>query len=196
MSNESLTDKIYRELRADLIENMLPVNSFLVEKTVCERYNCSKATAGEVLHQLCSKGFLVSFPRKGYMLSIPSSKDFFHIQRLRYAIESMEIQWIIRHCSEEKIKDAFFSEEMPLDQMNNETFHLRLAELLEDQRLYGIMENLLGIVVYTFRATPFFKSEQDIPNVHGELIDAILLRDEDAALEVLRKDLQYDDAIA
>ena len=80
---------------------------FLLEKTVCENYGCSKATAGEVLHQLCECGILESYPRKGYILHIPQSREFLQIQRMRMAIEGMEIHWIIRNCSDEAIKAKF-----------------------------------------------------------------------------------------
>ena len=58
MNRESVTERVYRELRTDIIRQKYTSNMFLLEKTVCENYNCSKATAGEVLHQLCECGIL------------------------------------------------------------------------------------------------------------------------------------------
>ena len=46
MKKESVTDRVYRELRTDIIRQKYTGNMFLLEKTVCENYGCSKATAG------------------------------------------------------------------------------------------------------------------------------------------------------
>lgn len=191
MKQESLTDKIYRELRSDLMHQVFARNTFLVEKTICERYGCSKATAGEVLHQMCAQGFLESFPRKGYAIVVPDSQEFFRIQRLRYTIESMEIRWVIDHCSDEEIRRAFLSEEQPLNEMTNETFHLTLARMLDDKRLYNIMDSLMGSVLYAYAASPLFTSEDDIGNVHSDIVAAMLDRDYERAMECYRTDIHY-----
>ena len=191
MKKESVTDRVYRELRTDIIRQKYTGNMFLLEKTVCENYGCSKATAGEVLHQLCECGILESYPRKGYILHIPQSREFLQIQRMRMAIEGMEIHWIIRNCSDEAIKAKFCAPDTDLHQMDNETFHLTLATMMEDDRLLHIMENLMAVVIFTYAATPFFSSEDDIGNQHEALIQAILHRDEPLALSILRLDLQY-----
>ena len=176
MNRESVTERVYRELRTDIIRQKYTSNMFLLEKTVCENYNCSKATAGEALHQLCECGILESYPRKGYMLRIPQSREFIQIQRLRKAIRA-------RFCSPES----------DLHRMDNETFHLTLAGMLEDDRLMHIMENLMAVVIFTYAATPFYSSEEDIGNQHEALIQAILDRDEPRAQRILREDLQYSE---
>lgn len=193
MNRESVTERVYRELRTDIIRQKYTSNMFLLEKTVCENYNCSKATAGEALHQLCECGILESYPRKGYMLRIPQSREFTQIQRLRMAIEGMEIHQIIRTCSDEAIRARFCSPESDLHRMDNETFHLTLAGMLEDDRLMHIMENLMAVVIFTYAATPFYSSEEDIGNQHEALIQAILDRDEPRAQRILREDLQYSE---
>ena len=43
------------------------------------------------------------------------------------------------------------------------------------------------------RSSPIFTSEDDIGNCHPELIDAILRRDTDSVLEILRRGIHYDD---
>lgn len=193
MTRESVTERVYRELRTDIIRQKYTANMFLLEKTVCENYNCSKATAGEALHLLCECGILESCPRKGYVLHIPQGREFVQIQRLRMAIEGMEIHQIIRDCSDEAIRARFCSPQSDLHQMDNETFHLALAGMLEDDRLTHIMENLMAVVIFTYAATPFYSSEADIGNQHEALIQAILERNEPLALSILRADLQYNE---
>ena len=127
------------------------------------------------------------------MLRIPQSREFIQIQRLRMAIEGMEIHQIIRTCSDEAIRARFCSPESDLHRMDNETFHLTLAGMLEDDRLMHIMENLMAVVIFTYAATPFYSSEEDIGNQHEALIQAILDRDEPRAQRILREDLQYSE---
>lgn len=191
MIKETVTQRVYRALRTDIIQQKYSGSMFLLEKTVCENYDCSKATAGEVLHQLCENGILESYPRKGYILHIPQGREFVQIQRLRMAIESMEIHWIIRNCNDEAIRARFCSPDSDLHEMNNETFHLTLTGMMEDERLMHIMENLMAVVIFTYTATPFFSTEAEIGNQHEKLIQAILNRDEPLALATLKEDLQY-----
>ena len=103
------------------------------------------------------------------------------------------IHQIIRTCSDEAIRARFCSPESDLHRMDNETFHLTLAGMLEDDRLMHIMENLMAVVIFTYAATPFYSSEEDIGNQHEALIQAILDRDEPRAQRILREDLQYSE---
>ena len=51
----------------------------------------------------------------------------------------------------------------------------------------------MGTVIHARASSSFFTSEDDIGNCHPELIDAILRRDTDSVLEILRRGIHYYD---
>ena len=63
MAKQTLADRVYRQVREDISSQKVQPGQTLVENDICQKYDVSKATAGEVLHRLTQDGILRSVPR-------------------------------------------------------------------------------------------------------------------------------------
>lgn len=88
MSEISLANQIYIELREQILDGTIISNDIINEKSLALKYNVSKTPIREALHRLCQEGYLKSYPRKGYMVNETSQQDCCLIQQLRFYLES------------------------------------------------------------------------------------------------------------
>ncbi len=72
---EKLSSKIYNSIKADIDSGVIDGRSFLSEAQLAKQFGVSKAPVRDALHLLCSQGYLISYPRKGYMLNLYSSES-------------------------------------------------------------------------------------------------------------------------
>lgn len=195
--NKTLTtEEIHSDMRTAILSHQYSLQDFILEKDVCEKYGISKAVAKEVLHRLCTEGFLQSFPRRGYMLRMNTRQDYHNLTRLRIHVEKLVLQLVIEKIPPETIRQEFFEAGKPYQDMSNAEFHMKLANLLDDQYIEHTMNYLLGMIVVSFYATYPNATESQMTNCHGKILDALLKKDEEAAVAALYEDTHYKDDFA
>lgn len=189
MEKVKLADSVYWSMKERIRNHDFGADECIVENDLCQWYDVSKATAGEVLGRLSKEGCLTSYPRKGYMLSVYNYPDFMRIQRLRYAVESMVVTQVIGRVSPRLVRAAFSR----LTVMSNYDFHLNLAWLIGDRFVSETLDNLLTKSINTY-ADCIGKPREMLEPVdyHAEIIAAILAGDEQQALQFLMEDLRFD----
>lgn len=190
MSKQTLADRVYRKVREDITNQKVQPGQTLVENDICREYAVSRATAREVLHRLTQDGVLRSFPRKGYQLNIYGEKEFVQIQELRYALEALVVHKVVIGVDNGKLKRRFAQ----LGKMDNMSFHLALARMVDDPCLLDALERLM------LKASTTYQSLEGDPSImekvvarHQRLLDQLLLKNEQGALQALRADLRLDD---
>ncbi len=189
MVKETLASKAYNLLRDDIRSQRIKPGKTIVEKDICRRYSVSKATAGEVLHRLTEEGIMRAFPRKGYQLNIYDDKDYIKIQELRYALESLVVHRVVLGVNTEKLRSAFEK----IDEMANDTFHLTLASLANDEFILDSLSRLLLKVGTTYGNLVINpEDEAAVIQRHRAIIDRLIEKDEQGALNALREDLRID----
>jgi len=108
---EKLSEKIYSQLRREIEAGKIDGRTILSECQLATEFNVSKAPVRDALHLLCSQGYLISLPRKGYMVNIV-------IERAADAeIESLRTL-ISDGCDAKTASET-----------SNAMFHMKLAEL-------------------------------------------------------------------
>ena len=100
---EKLSEKIYRSIKADIDSGVIDGRSFLSEAQLAKQFGVSKAPVRDALHLLCSQGYLISYPRKGYMLNMYSADELNQIQVIRRQVEKLCVKLVIEHASDEEI---------------------------------------------------------------------------------------------
>ncbi len=188
---ETLANKCYRILKREIAEGKYSPEDCIVENDVCKAQGVSKATAGEVLHRLAQEGLLRSYPRKGYMLNVYSREDFLKIQELRCAIESLVMRRLVQEADTADIRT--FAEKA--NGMSNRSIHLGLCQLLNDSIIESTLENLLTKAenAYNNNIRIAAGMMDDMGATHRKLFNALLAKDERAAVQALREDLQLEE---
>jgi DNA-binding GntR family transcriptional regulator len=90
---ESLTERVYRQLRSALITGEIPAGSRLVESTLARETGVSRTPAREALHKLALEGLLYSIPRAGYIVAEMSDYDIQDLFKTRLAVEQLAARW-------------------------------------------------------------------------------------------------------
>ena len=125
-----------------------------------------------------------------------SGEEFLQIQQVRYVVEGLAIRLVIRNCSAEEIKSLFSFAPTPFNtgmtnEMQNQKFHTEIGRLSKNEAARQIIFDMTGIAS---RAAHTFKYLQEsTPEYsHEALVEAMLNRDVDRSLQILRKHLALD----
>jgi DNA-binding GntR family transcriptional regulator len=188
---ERLSDGIYTQLQGDIISGALKPNTFVTEGELAERYGVSKAPVKAALRALVEEGYLIAFPRRGFMVSAVSVEDYEHVRELRGYIERLSVMLAVRRASDAEIDSL--EETLAGDPAEknpfltrNTRFHARLAEISHNPYVGEVLHKLLGV------ASRYAITADSADASHENLIAALRRRDEAAALDALDEDLHLD----
>ena len=185
---ERKSDLIYEDIKKDIIIGKIDARTFLNAGEISKKYNVSKAPVRDALQLLCDRGFLVCYPRKGYMINLFSTEEINKIQSIRRHLEKYSVQMAIKNASDEEIlslREYTKAESSSLEpeESNNARFHLRLAEISHNEFLPDIVRDLVGKV-----SLANIKADSDF-NAHNNIIQSLLERNLERALKDIEEDI-------
>ncbi len=191
----TLADTVYDKLRDAIVNGEMATGEVLLEQVVAQRYGISKVTAREILQRLCSGKYLVSYPRKGYLINEITAYQAKQLQRVRYQVEAFAMREIVNRCTDAEIAtllDILKMEQTSSDPYDtiNSRFHLHVAELSGSPFIFDSMYSYMGPIcryAITNASQGGFGIED---SRHPAIVQALLDRNVPAALENLRIDLQ------
>lgn len=177
-----LREKIYDQLRADLISCRLPPGREIRENELAARFGVSKSPVRDALMRLEREGLVITLPRQGYRVapvSLADVQDMFH---LRDALERACMERIVRRATPEQLAelDAFRSFNAASCVGGfvayNREFHHALARIagnarMRDQHgdLIDQMERAIQLSLSSLKAG----DPQSLVEEHCRIIDAL-----------------------
>lgn len=189
---EKLSVKIYNSIKQDIEQGVLDGRDFLSESQLARDFGVSKAPVRDALHLLCGQGYLISYPRRGYMVNLFSAEEINQAQVIRRQIEKLCAKLIIETATDEQIlslreftHDDFGNLEP--SKTNNSLFHMRMAEISGNKYM---PETLQGLVSKASQAGIRAKTRSDLTK-HNRIIDALLARDIEEAEAAIEDDIMF-----
>ena len=148
---ESFKDHAYKELKKAIIQHNVEPGSMLYERSLSESLGISRTPLKLALQQLELEGWIQSVPRKGILVKTINRHDVDEVFQLRKANEVLVIELLIPLLDNETIykiekvdKQLSDFKEDPIKFVYYDTsFHLFLAELSQNNRLYQLIQNLI-----------------------------------------------------
>ena len=148
----SLTERVYRRLRTDIITGKIPGGTRLVETTLATELSVSRTPVREALHKLGLEGLLTAIPRSGYLVAEMSDHDIEDLFETRLEIEKIagrkalhritpsELEMLERSLDrmDQAIKAGMLQNLADLDQ----EFHDSIYRAARSRTLYRICRNL------------------------------------------------------
>ena len=135
---EKISDIIYDAILKDIVSGVYTPRDFISEAQIAAKYGVSKAPVKEAMHILASEGFLVSYPKRGYMINIYTGEEMNKIQEVRRVLEELAVRKAIASATDEELNALrFYREESELQYRLVLELLDRLAEeglLTEDER--------------------------------------------------------------
>lgn len=195
----SKTLECYEVLKDDILRMRLPADDIINEKTLAEQYGASKTPVREALAMLVQEGYLKKIPRVGYLIRQISNEEFAQLNYLRFTLEKGVVQWIIHRCSEEQILSLRdYCQETGITYRDfatvNYQFHIAMAKLTGNQYLYEEVQHVFNRMVRR-PSESLYAEIQDNPHLyHLQIVEAMRLRDEEKALELIRHECRRDEA--
>ena len=144
-------DHAYKEIKKGIIQHKIEPGSMLYERSLSDSLGISRTPLKLALQQLELEGWIQSVPRKGILVKTINRHDVDEVFQLRKANEVLVIELLIPLLDNETIykiekadKQLSDFKEDPIKFVYYDTsFHLFLAELSQNNRLYQLIQNLI-----------------------------------------------------
>jgi DNA-binding GntR family transcriptional regulator len=197
--SEPVSQRIFRSLKDEILNGVLPPGIQLRQEAVAEKYGVSRAPVREALHQLESEGLLTSELHKGAFVSNRSLDEVEEMLDIRQALEMQALKLAVPRITPQIIEDArkiltvYDQSDDPLEWRDlNVAFHMALYAPCNRPRLIKMIEDVV-LVNYRFLRTYISSTVgRSAPqDEHHMILDACAAGDAERALQLLDMHLTH-----
>jgi GntR family transcriptional regulator, rspAB operon transcriptional repressor len=180
-----LREKVYDQLRADMISCRIAPGTEIRESDLAARFGLSKSPVRDALMRLEREGLVITLPRQGYRVSPVSVVDMQDMFHLREALEQACMERIVRKASDEQLAQLERFRQFDAKQWEggfvsyNRAFHHLLANIAGNVRM---RDQLVDMIDQMERAVQLSVSSlkkgnpQAVIKEHCQIIDALQKR--------------------
>ncbi len=180
-----MADAVYTQLREQIILVQRFPGDILNEACLAEEFQVSKTPVREALQLLSRTGWIVTLPRKGYVVrpvELRDVRDNFTIRRLLEPSLAGDAACNITAgqfsgLEEAVARQATAGEDFPAALNAARIFHIRIAEVSKNSRIQTIIADLLDEI----RRLHYL-----LPDVEGHITSAAELRAHNAIISAVR----------
>lgn len=198
----SLRQKVYAEIKADIITCKLAPGEPLSENQFLERFQVSKTPIREAFTSLQQDRLVEYIPNRGFMVSPISVRDVQEIFDAREFYEVALFKLALKRMTPTDIEklEGYSRVEFDLNDPNatglvletNRNFHLLIAKIASNSRLYWHYAHLLDEAQRLIYLD--FKNSNILPRWHSShsgIVEAIRRRDEAAGIAAIEETLEH-----
>ena len=198
---QSLTERVYQDLRTAIITGNIPGGTRLVESNLAAEMQVSRTPVREALHKLALEGLLYSIPRAGYIVEEMSDHDVEDLFDVRIKIEQMAARMALERITPEELKllaENLENANRVLENGQNQQmaeldteFHGIIYKATRSKTLYRICLTLSDHTL-KYRIALIDKSEmgRKTRDGHYEIYQAILSGDGDRVDQAIQSHLE------
>lgn len=124
----SLTEKIFHDLRDDIVEGKYRIGDPLIETVLAQEFGVSRTPIREALKQLEFEGLVVSMPNRGVTVHGLSDQDIEDIFTIRLLLEGQAAYWAAQRIDEEQLAKMSEITEL-MDMYTRKNDPIRLSQL-------------------------------------------------------------------
>ena len=195
--NITISDQIQHTLTDQIICGQLLPDEKLRQDHIAKTFNTSHVPVREALLRLEARGLAVSIPRRGMRVAPFNPDDIFEIKAMRLALEPVALRYAIPKMTPDNLTMAKKAQRACDDandliswEQANRRFHNAILVACAMPRLLSAIENLQILsarhLLGTWRSTWDERTDLD----HTAILNAIIRKDSDTAVSVLKKHLQ------
>lgn len=197
---KSKTSELYKALKAEIVAFRYDTKEPINEKEVAEKFGVSRTPAREALGMLVQDGYLRKYPRLGYFIHEISESDYYKLLYLRYTLEKGVIAHIISNCKDSEIQSLYEfckDTEIPFKEFagSNMHFHLGMAAITRNEYLISAVQSVFDHMLRSPSEGNYRKFAQNPHADHKKLIQAMLDRNMEEAMQLLRYECRREDDI-
>lgn len=198
-----IKDKVYANLKQDLITGILRPGEFLQEKELADRFGVSKTPIREALTELVKDRFITLLPRKGYHVSLVDPQVVSENLELREILECAAVELAAHRISQEDLDEleTLILPQPPIGERSNHhgelesyartnvRFHQKIATASGNRSLARAMTSVLEDLtraIFIYYSLPNIELGYD----HRAIVEAVRGRDAERARKVMKTHLQ------
>lgn len=192
---------LYHQVYHAILERRLPPGTKLGEDKLAGIFGVSRARVREILARLSHEGIVELVPQKGAHVARPSPDQARHVMEMRHLIEPGIVRRLIDTLDEEKSQllaehlaaeaQARRDEDRHMTIRLSGDFHFLLGELSGNEflaRSIRELSSLTCLIIYLYDAPTSDACRDD---EHALIVDAILARDVDRAVNLSIRHLDH-----
>ena len=199
LKNEySLTEKVYQNLRSDILSGTFRDQEELRENALAKVYGVSRTPVREAIRQLALEGLVDTIPNRSAYVHNIHGKDVKDVYAIRSLLEGLAARWAVENITDEQIE--------AMEEVLYMSEYYRKKELWEqvykcDNKFHDLMyaasgSHLLEHMLRTFHeyvqqvrksALQDEKRAKSSFEEHGAILDAIKKGQADAAADLAKQ---------
>ena len=200
-SEPSLKNMIYNAILEDIFSMEYQPGQILNEKTLVEKYNCSKSPVREALLTLCADNVLRNIPRYGYEVVRLSIEDIYEMIQYRYILEGGILReryqnitpLHFQHLAEIDAKCKLETSDAWKHWEYNTEFHLKLIGFCGNNYALKELTRCMSRLKRAYAQFYWPKWDQSLPpsdtRYHTQILSCLQNNDLSGALQYLKEDL-------
>ncbi len=209
-SNGTRTENVYSALRAEILAGALMPSARLRLVELAERFAVSQTVIREALTRLAAQKIVTSTPQQGFRVAALTISDLTELTEARsyiegtvlaLAIQRGDIQWeasvVASHHQLLRTPVRLASGGTNPEWMAvHEVFHAKLFEGCANERLRHVALTLrdAAALYRAWSGSIGQGRDRDLASEHHGLLEAVLARDPDLAVERLRQHIEHTSA--
>lgn len=100
----SLTEKVYQNLRSDILSGTFRDREELRETALTKTYGVSRTPVREAIRQLALEGLVDTIPNRGAYVHNIHGKDVKDVYAIRSLLEGLAARWAVENITDEQIE--------------------------------------------------------------------------------------------
>lgn len=100
----SLTEKVYQNLRSDILSGTFRDREELRETALAKTYGVSRMPVREAIRQLALEGLVDTIPNRGAYVHNIHGKDVKDVYAIRSLLEGLAARWAVENITDEQIE--------------------------------------------------------------------------------------------
>lgn len=191
----NLAEQAYQLIRTEILSTRLMPGQQIVQNQLAEKYGLGMTPVRDALQRLAHEGLVQAIPRSGYVVSHVTFSDVRELFELRSILETAAVRLAVARATEEQLRQLaekanflyVYSDREDYSRFlaRNQEFHCAVAQLSGNRRLTEQLERVLDGLTRVFHfGLDLRDSAEEMRSEHVQLVDALLRRDADAAVEI------------
>lgn len=187
-------DRIYRELKQDVVTCTLAPGLSVSEQDLSTRYHASRTPVREACRRLCNESLMQMIPFRGYSVTSLTIEEYRNLYELQIVVEPAVAALAAERATPEQLKEIEFwaTYEYHAGQANsyytflewNRSFHICIAAASRNQALLDIVTNAqTRLMRYYYLVIVMDSYGAELVTEHRELVRALKSGNADLARE-------------
>ena len=202
LSNLSLVNQAYKELKRVILEHQIPQGGKLNEAEFAAALGISRTPVREAVNRLEKEGLVEILPQRGAFVVRCSEKDIFELFLIRENLEGLAARLAAERINEENLinlesciqgfREPFTEDQIQQYAEEDFRFHQTIVMLSDSQRLIKLISTLHDHI-RIFRLTTLGLSNRMKVSLeeHRLIIEAFRLRDAEGSDQRVRQHIRH-----